>query len=407
MHGDRRSYLLFVVSVFFSLVCMAGCGDLKSIEDPSTDTDSDTDTDTDTDSDTDTDTDTDTDADPRTDAEVCGPSECGTVEDYNGIARTCGTCISPEICNTVTDQCETDCTPQSCFDQGHECGTFDDGCEDTVNCGTCASGYDCVLGSCFASPADAPSLSLNSQDGDSFTLRWTYDWGGGLVSSQDNYRLEQSTTSSSSGFVQVLQTPANDRTSPWDETLVRENGTYYYRVRAYKGGTVSYSSYSNIVEVDVAVQPAKVRIVNDLYDQVAGSNDWPKWNQLLRVWIAGSESAMSSCTDACDRLDPATVSLPGEVITPNQGGSSWREFDVSMYTDGEYVVYLQVGWWEYFCPSSCYWTEHVTAVLCCNGTDTCYKYESIRVQDHFDGTFTLYASDFLPDGHWYLSPFCS
>jgi internalin A len=47
----------------------------------------------------DLDTDTDVDLDDlRTDAEVCGTAECGTVDDNSGEARPCGTCINSKTC---------------------------------------------------------------------------------------------------------------------------------------------------------------------------------------------------------------------------------------------------------------------------------------------------------------------
>ncbi len=71
-----------------------------------------------------------------------------------------------------------------------------------------------------------------------------------------------------------------------------------------------------------------------------------------------------------------------------------------------YYVYLQTGWWEYFCPSSCYWTKHMTAVVCCDCSGTCYKWSWFQVTNHNSGTFTVKASQFLPPGNWCQSAYC-
>lgn len=42
------------------------------------------------------------------------------------------------------------CVPYTCADLGYSCGTWDNGCGGTLNCGTCASGYTCSVGTCVA-----------------------------------------------------------------------------------------------------------------------------------------------------------------------------------------------------------------------------------------------------------------
>jgi hypothetical protein len=283
---------------------------------------------------------------------------------------------------------------------GHNCDNWDDGCGTILSCGTCSDGQTCIEGSCQA----VPVLNLEAQSGGSFTLGWTYQWSG-LASTSDHYSLEESTISSSSGFSEILQTTWNDRTSPWFEDLNRSTGTYYYRVRAYSA--TGWSEYSNVVTVTVLLQPPVLRIVNDLYDQVAGPNNWPQMNQIFRVWIADDEAALNNCNDSCDRLYTGTCELPGEVIVPDMDGSSYLDFDVSMYVDGGYWVYFDCGWWDYFCPSTCCWEEHATAVMCCDGVNTCWKWATFWVSDHFDGVMTVNASQFLPIGNWTDSQFCN
>jgi hypothetical protein len=43
----------------------------------------------------------------------------------------------------------TSCQPLSCSGFGYACGPLDDGCGDTLECGTCASGETCTAGACY------------------------------------------------------------------------------------------------------------------------------------------------------------------------------------------------------------------------------------------------------------------
>jgi len=42
------------------------------------------------------------------------------------------------------------CTPYTCASLGYNCGSWSDNCGNTLNCGTCASGYTCSSGTCTA-----------------------------------------------------------------------------------------------------------------------------------------------------------------------------------------------------------------------------------------------------------------
>lgn len=50
--------------------------------------------------------------------------------------------------STTVDLTVTACQPLTCGDIGYTCGNLDDGCGDTVSCGTCPSGDSCVAGVC-------------------------------------------------------------------------------------------------------------------------------------------------------------------------------------------------------------------------------------------------------------------
>jgi len=62
----------------------------------------------------------------------CADKECGP----DGCGGSCGSCQSPEVCNTSINECVSSCTA-SC--SGKQCG--DDGCGGS--CGSCGSGYTC------------------------------------------------------------------------------------------------------------------------------------------------------------------------------------------------------------------------------------------------------------------------
>ncbi|WP_345975654.1 DNRLRE domain-containing protein [Sulfurimonas sp. HSL3-7] len=99
-----------------------------------------------------------------------------------------------------------------------------------------------------ASPTSI-TLELTSNVSGSITLTWTYTWGI-FGSSNDGYQLEESVTSSSTGYTTIYDTTfTGDRESPKSYTLSRQAGTYYYRVRAMTQS--GYTSYSNVVTVTV------------------------------------------------------------------------------------------------------------------------------------------------------------
>jgi hypothetical protein len=296
--------------------------------------------------------------------------------------------------------CQEVCQPTSCAAQGYACGPLYDGCGTTLNCGTCPSGQVCTQGQCRS---NVPALSLLTQNGGTFTLRWTFNWPP-IGSTSDRHQLQESTTGPDSGFALILETPANDHHMPWDHTLTRSSGTYYYRVRTYS--TSSWTAWSNVVSVSVNAQPARLRIINDLTNQTSGGFNWGNMNQLIRIYMADDINALNNCTDACDRLEPPSgCSAPGATLA---AGGAQRDFDVSMYTDGSYCVFIQTGYWDYFCAEGfCCWEEHLTQVLNCAGQCCAYKWAYFCVNGHFEGTFTVPASDWLPQQSWAGTPFCN
>lgn len=327
--------------------------------------------------------------------------ECGNTGDGCGNTLDCGDCQVGYSCNQ--GHCVQDCVPLSCSELGMQCGIWPTGCNTTVDCGACMPGYVCEQGACVHEPDDPPVLILQSHSGQSFTLEWTYTWDG-LVSSQDFYQLQESTQGADgSSFSTILETSRGDHSSPYSIDLNRAAGIYYFRVRTWDGGF--WTEFSSIVTVEIVSAPAVLRLVNDLTNADAGGNTWSVWNKIYKVWIADSEAALNECTDwSCGRLDSASCSLPGETLMP--GGDS-KDFDVGMYTDGEYWVFMQVGYWDYFCTStSCCWQEHATNVLDCAGDCCVLKWANFYVYDHYSDTFAVNASEFLPHASWYQTAFC-
>ncbi len=172
--------------------------------------------------------------------------ECGQASDGCEGTLSCGTCPSGDTCNS-SGQCVSICVPQTCEQQGRQCGSVDDGCGTTLNCGGCQDGFTCMLGVCTVSQSNAPVLSLASQDGQDFTLRWTYQWGG-VVTSQDYYELQEST---GGGFTRALTTAPGDHSSPYEVEQTRSSGSYSFRARAFRGMMPSWSDFSNVVTVQV------------------------------------------------------------------------------------------------------------------------------------------------------------
>ncbi len=86
-------------------------------------------------------------SDARTDAVVCGSAECGTVDDNYGVARACGTCTSPDTCESNMCLC-TDDRSISAVCGSYECDTVDDICGTAHACGTCISPETCQSNMC-------------------------------------------------------------------------------------------------------------------------------------------------------------------------------------------------------------------------------------------------------------------
>jgi hypothetical protein len=113
----------------------------------------------------------------------------------------------------------------------------------------------------------APGISAPSTSTGTFTVSVTYSAWPTLASNFDGYELEESTTSSSSGFTKIQSSPGGTHTSPYNFTVTRNAGTYYYRARIYDGVGPSpgYSPYSSVATVVVTQPKAILRIMNNTH----------------------------------------------------------------------------------------------------------------------------------------------
>jgi hypothetical protein len=287
--------------------------------------------------------------------------------------------------------------------------------------------YNSVGDSAYSNVASAiaPCIStapvLSGQSGtNSVTLTWTYNWGGGLASTADGYELQESPptespTSPPTGFVSIFSTVnQNDHQSPKTYTTgTRSAGTYYYRVRAFK--LSAYTPWSSVVPVVVAASTTPLlRIIDDLSDKTAGTNLWGQWNTIIRVRIGSTETAVRVNNNTLEKLWPSdsasgssTEQLNYVIVPKYNQLTSYRDFDVSGFSGGNYWVYIQNGWWEFFnIGGGSSWEKHMTTVVGCDGVSTVFKWTIVKVTGHTSGTLPVKASSFLPQGNWYGSLFC-
>jgi hypothetical protein len=57
------------------------------------------------------------------------------------------------------------CIPQNCSGLGYTCGSISDGCGNSLNCGSCASGYNCIGGTCILASTSSSSSGTSSGGG--------------------------------------------------------------------------------------------------------------------------------------------------------------------------------------------------------------------------------------------------
>ncbi len=266
----------------------------------------------------------------------------------------------------------------------------------------------------LAVPADPTNVSIQNITSQSALLVWTdstdetsYQVGtcrsptvdratGRLVCASLSFTLTATLSANSTGYIFSGLSP----------------GTSYSRfVRAVNNNGVSGAIGASFTTT--ATAPI-LRVVNDLdhqtYTGPYGPADWGKMNKIIRVRIGATQASVvnSTVNEKLWPVDTASTSsnAVSYVIDPllNQTTNFW-EFDVSTFSSGDYYVYLQNGWWEYDAFND-EWTKRMTQVSACDGVSTAYKWRAIIIAGHTSGTFTVMASDYLPQGNWAGSPFC-
>jgi uncharacterized repeat protein (TIGR02543 family) len=208
-----------------------------------------------------------------------------------------------------------------------------------------------------------PILSATSS-GASINLSWTFVWPCGasnvgcLSSTSDHYELEESTTSATSGFVVLVRTANDVRTSPFTSILSRGVGTYYYRVRALtaygfspysvvKSVVVSapsaltaYASHDNAI-VKSSTDPSDANTVFATNDLAVGcdfavgpfQSDYICFSTLLRFDGLQAQIAGRSISHAVLQLQPFELAANvGTTYSANAIAASWNPAAVTFNT---------------------------------------------------------------------------
>lgn len=87
---------------------------------------------------------------------------CGSADDGCGNSLGCGSCPGGLTCDAGT----CGCRPKTCGELNLNCGTSNDGCGGLINCGTCGSGQTCNNGTCGCSPKTCAGMGKNCGDVD-------------------------------------------------------------------------------------------------------------------------------------------------------------------------------------------------------------------------------------------------
>jgi len=259
-----------------------------------------------------------------------------------------------------------------------------------------------------------PTLNAPTVSGDQITLTWTFSWPGGLGSSNEAYLLEESTTSSNSGFSLIHS--YYTRTSPYTINLTRSQGTYFYRVRT-RTAALGLTAYSEVRTAVIAPPsgPTTLKIINNLYSGVEGTYpneiDWGRLNTVLSLWVGPTLDSVLTGNGAYELLQPSETVYDlayAHQISPGHQ----QTFDVSQYGFGsEYYVRMFLGWWELFCSppnyTVCNWTKHFSSVVDCQGNvNYGNKWTTVRVFPPFGSPEEIRTSDYFPPKSWYGTVYC-
>ena len=255
-----------------------------------------------------------------------------------------------------------------------------------------------------------PTLNVPVVSSNQITLTWTFSWPGGLGSSNDAYLLEESTTSSNSGF--TLIGSYYSRTSPYTVNLTRSQGTYFYRVRA-RTNTLGLTAYSEVRTAVISPPsgPTTLKIINNLYSGVEGQIDWGNLNTVLSLRVGPTQNSVLTGSGAYELLQP--LDSVDDVADAHQISPGYEQtFDVSKYGfSSEYYVLIWLGWWDFFCSppyyNICYWTKHFSSVINCQGNvESGNKWTVVHVFRPFGIPEEIRTGDTFPPKSWYGTGYC-
>ena len=157
--------------------------------------------------------------------------------------------------------------------------------------------------------------------------------------------------------------------------------------------------------VQPAEGPAKLEIINDLYDEWNASNDWGKWNAIIRVRVGPTESAvLNDSSNKYEKLHASEYGQAGNLPTISPEYNSTQSSKTFDAPSASYWVFIQCGYWEYQCNpfnySDCTWTKRMTQVWGADGVTPAYKWATFKVDSHTSGKLQVKVSEFLPHGSW-------
>lgn len=255
----------------------------------------------------------------------------------------------------------------------------------------------------------APVIQTLSVSGNSITLTWTFDGWPWLSASNEGYKLEESTTSPTSGFTQIQFIPGRD--SPESTTLTRSTGTYYYRVRAFiNQGLALNSPYSNVVAATVLPpnpDPTRTRFINnssysfvslqiDGFEYIGNSSQSvlpgyylqvdlsPGWHTVTiwnGFWDGSQRFQMYSLSGNFEQRANATEEITFDNPTISQ---LLTQFGSSGLWCGEYWVNLQLRWACFRFYSNSTWNLYDDGVQIGSGT-----YSLVSYPGNFLVTFSI------------------
>jgi len=223
-----------------------------------------------------------------------------------------------------------------------------------------------------------PVISAPGTSSGPFTVTITYSSWPYLVSNWDRYELEESTTSSTSGFSLIHTSAYGIHTSPYYVNLTRAPGTYYYRARVYVGGGVAigYSDYSNVVKVIVTAPSRSITLKNSMS---TGLNI----HDIVQVKVATTASSVYTRSDLLTNDPARCLYLPGESIKP--AGS--KQFTMTL--GNNYFVYIGIGIWDmdnFNCSYTTPWFKRTFFTTV--NFRTYYVWTVVQVTGHTSGNWT-------------------